>query len=284
MTFVSVNAPAKVNLYLHVTGKRADGYHLLDSLFVFAADGDVVTVGDSDGLTLDITGNYAGSLSNGEDNIVIKAARALAKAAGVEPKAAIGLKKNLPVASGIGGGSTDAAATLKALSRLWNVALPDEKMREIALVLGADVPSCLAAKPVCVSGVGERLTPAPKLPRLCLLLVNPNRPVSTPAVFKSRAPVFTAPAPFTREMTDFAEFVDELKKRRNDLCDAARALEPAVSDVLDALESDPLCRLARMSGSGGTCFGVFESGEDASLCLQRLKKDRADWWFLNTVA
>lgn len=284
MTSVSVNAPAKVNLYLHVTGKRADGYHLLDSLFVFAADGDVVTVRDSDGLTLDMSGDYAAFLSNGEDNIVVKAARALAKAAGVEPKAAISLEKNLPVASGIGGGSTDAAATLKALSRLWNVRLSDEKTMEIALALGADVPSCLAAKPVCVSGVGEKLTPAPELPPLALLLVNPNRPVSTPAVFKSRAPVFTAPAPFTRKMTDFDEFVDELKKRRNDLSDAARALEPAVSDVLDALRADPLCRLARMSGSGGTCFGVFETKGDASSCLQRLKKKHADWWFLNTSA
>ena len=161
---VSVKAPAKINLYLHVTGKRPDGYHLLDSLFAFARDGDVITAKQADGLSLEIIG--APDLSAGEDNIVIKAARKLAAALGIEPNAHLILEKNLPIASGIGGGSTDAAAALKALQVLWKKTLPDEKLYALALELGADVPSCLAGKAVQVSGVGEILTPAPEIPAL----------------------------------------------------------------------------------------------------------------------
>ena len=161
MDFISVKAPAKVNLYLHVTGRRADGYHLLDSLFVFAEDGDVISVRKAEKLSLRIVGPYAGGLSNGEDNIVLKAARALAGVCGTVPDVEIVLEKNLPVASGIGGGSSDAAATLKALMRLWKQDVPAEKLHDVALQLGADVPSCLAAKAVQVSGIGDILVPAP---------------------------------------------------------------------------------------------------------------------------
>ncbi len=282
MTVVRVQAPAKVNLYLHVTGRRADGYHLLDSLFVFAADGDVVTVRESDRLTLDIRGPYADALPGGEENIVLKAARLLAEVCGEKTGAAVTLEKNLPVAAGIGGGSADAAATLKALLKLWNQTVPPAQLHEIALKLGADVPSCLAAKAVQVSGIGEVLTPAPQLPPLFLVLVNPNRPVFTPAVFKAREPVFSDPAPFTEKMTDFDVFIRALAARRNDLSDAACQIEPAVFEVLQALRADPACRLARMSGSGGTCFGLFASAGEASLCCQRIRGNHPDWWVLNT--
>ena len=284
MSIVSIPAPAKVNLYLHVTGRRPDGYHLLDSLFVFTTDGDVISVRDSGTLSLKITGTYAGMLSSTEDNIVLKAARALADAAGVRPEAEITLEKNLPVASGIGGGSADAAATLKALIRLWHLSVPEEKLYEIALKLGADVPSCLASKAVQVSGIGDVLTPAPALPELFILLVNPNKPVSTPAVFKARDPVFSQAHPFTRAETDFDAFVRHLSERHNDLCDAACRLEPSVRSVLDALSADPLCRLAAMSGSGGTCFGLFRRFEDAALCCERMRAVHPEWWFLNTRA
>ncbi len=284
MSVVSVQAPAKVNLYLHVTGRRPDGYHLLDSLFVFTTDGDVVSVRDSETLSLKLTGEYAGVLSLTQDNIVLKAAKALADMAGVRPKAEITLEKNLPVASGIGGGSTDAAATLKALIRLWNLNVPEEKLYEIALKLGADVPSCLASKAVQVSGIGDVLTPAPALPELFVLLVNPNKPVSTPAVFKTRAPVFSKANPFTQDIPDFDCFIKELEARHNDLCDAACRLEPSVRFVLDALSADPLCRLAAMSGSGGTCFGLFPCSGDAALCRERIRAVHPEWWFLNTRA
>ena len=282
MKTISVKAPAKVNLYLHVTGRRDDGYHLLDSLFVFTADGDVVSVQKSDTLSLKIIGPYAESLSVGEENSVLKAARLLADVCAVPAKAAITLEKNLPVASGIGGGSADAAAALKALIRLWNLTISPACLHETALKLGADVPSCLAAKPVQVSGIGEILTPAPELPALFLVLVNSNRPVFTPAVFKTRKPFFSKPAPFTEKMTDFDAFVRALSDRGNDLGEAACKIEPSVGEVLEALRSDPLCRLARMSGSGGTCFGLFPSADEASLCCRNIREKHPDWWVLNT--
>ena len=278
---VSVKAPAKINLYLHVTGKRPDGYHLLDSLFAFAQDGDVVTAEHADGLSLEIIG--APDLSAGEDNIVIKAARKLAAALGIEPNAHLILEKNLPIASGIGGGSTDAAAALKALQVLWKKTLPDEKLYALALELGADVPSCLAGKAVQVSGVGEVLTPAPEIPALPVVLVNPNKPVSTPAVFKTRKPVFSEPMPLTQNCADAAEFIGELKKRHNDLQDAACALEPAVAEVLHVLENQPLCLFSAMSGSGGTCFGLFRTPENAANAAEDIAATHPNWWVKQTA-
>lgn len=278
---VSVKAPAKINLYLHVTGKRPDGYHLLDSLFAFARDGDVITAKQADGLSLEIIG--APDLSAGEDNIVIKAARKLAAALGIEPNAHLVLEKNLPIASGIGGGSTDAAAALKALQVLWKKTLPDEKLYALALELGADVPSCLAGKAVQVSGVGEVLTPAPEIPALPVVLVNPNKPVSTPAVFKTRKPVFSKPMPLTQNCADAAEFIGELKKRHNDLQDAACALEPAVAEVLHVLENQPLCLFSAMSGSGGTCFGLFRTPENAANAAEDIATTHPNWWVKQTA-
>ena len=283
MAVISVQAPAKVNLYLHVTGRRADGYHLLDSLFVFTKDGDVVSVREADDLSLEITGAYAPALSNDENNIVLKAARLLADEEGFVPKARIVLEKKLPVASGIGGGSADAAATLKALISLWNLKISQEKLHKIALRLGADVPSCLVSKAVQVSGIGDILKPAPVFPKLFVLLVNPNKPVSTPAVFKTRAPAFSQPFPFERPMSDFDDFIGELKKRHNDLFEAACQVEPAVGQVIKALEKQPLCRLSRMSGSGGTCFGLFSSAADALSAYETMRLKYPDWWFLNTT-
>ena len=278
---VSVKAPAKINLYLHVTGKRPDGYHLLDSLFAFARDGDVITAKQADGLSLEIIG--APDLSAGEDNIVIKAARKLAAALGIEPNAHLVLEKTLPIASGIGGGSTDAAAALKALQVLWKKTLPDEKLYALALELGADVPSCLAGKAVQVSGVGEVLTPAPEIPALPVVLVNPNKPVSTPAVFKTRKPVFSKPMPLTQNCADAAEFIGELKKRHNDLQDAACALEPAVAEVLHVLENQPLCLFSAMSGSGGTCFGLFRTPENAANAAEDIAATHPNWWVKQTA-
>lgn len=274
----AVLAPAKVNLYLHVVGKRPDGYHLLDSLFVFADCGDVVRVFPSDRLTLEITGPFSAGLPVSQDNTVLKAARALARAADVPAAARIVLEKNLPVASGIGGGSSDAAAVLKALLKLWNLSLPEPELYALALSLGADVPACLKGKAVGVSGIGEILTEAPSLPELSAVLVNPNRPVSTPAVFKKRSGGFSAPEPIAETPADVRAFIGELKRRRNDLTAAAEALEPSVSEVLTALEACPGCSLARMSGSGGTCFGIFEKESDRRACVDRLCRKYPFWW------
>ena len=276
---ISMLAPAKVNLYLHVVGKRTDGYHLLDSLFVFADYGDKITIEPDDHLSLTILNS---DLSCGEDNIIIKATRKLADFLGKEPNVQIVLEKNLPIASGIGGGSTDAAATLLGLIQLWQVQIEKTDLMKIALELGADVPSCIEKIPVQVSGIGEKLAPAPAVPKLPMILVNPNKPVSTPMIFKTRAPVFSEAMPFVEPVKEIDEFIDELKKRHNDLQPTACQIEPAVQDVLNELFACPLTLFNQMSGSGGTCFGLFKTSIDAEKTADLIKSRHPDWWVQTT--
>lgn len=269
-------ALAKVNLFLHIVGKRADGYHLLDSLAVFTAVGDWVTAFPSDTLTLAIEGPFGAGLAGEADNLVLKAARALANACGVAPAARLVLDKHLPVASGIGGGSADAAATLRALSRLWNITLPPSELARIALALGADVPVCLASVPARMGGVGEALQPAPALPECGIVLVNPGVAVATAAVFRSRAPGFSAPAEVPGGWADAQSMAAGLAGTTNDLEPPARALCPEIGDVLDALNAAPGCLLARMSGSGATCFALTATPEAAASLAAQIA--RPGWW------
>jgi 4-diphosphocytidyl-2-C-methyl-D-erythritol kinase len=262
-------APAKVNLFLHVTGRRADGYHLLDSLVVFAAAGDVLRGEVAGGLNLEVQGPFAASLSGEPDNLVLRAARSLGGRG-----ARLVLEKNLPVASGIGGGSADAAAALRLLCRLWKLAPPD--LPGIALALGADVPVCLARRPSRMGGVGERLDVAPRLPRCGLVLVNPGVAVATPEVFRARRGDWSAPAELPRAWPDVAAMASDLQELRNDLEPPAIALQPVIGEVISALATVPGCRLARMSGSGATCFGLFDDPVMASEAAMRLR--RPDWW------
>ncbi len=294
---VAATAPAKVNLYLHVTGRRADGYHLLDSLVAFAGVGDTIDVHSSDRafagvgdtidvrsadrLRLSVSGPFAASVPTGPENLVLKAARALADAAGVDPaRADIRLIKRLPVAAGIGGGSADAAAALKALMALWNVDLEAEHLGELALTLGADVPVCLAGHPACVAGIGEVIAEAPRLPPCWMVLVNPGVELSTPAVFKRREGPFSAEAPLHAPPVDAEELAARLAERRNDLTSAAVSLEPVVGTVLAELDLLPRALLSRMSGSGATCFALFATGEDAELGACRLRREYPDWWIV----
>ena len=276
------SAPAKINLYLHVVGKRADGYHLLDSLFAFAKSGDDVTVGETDGLSQTLGGLYGAKLAADADNSVLKAARLLAQYLGVPAKAQIRLEKNLPVASGIGGGSADAAAALLALNDLWGRRAPMQALREIALKIGADVPACLSDKAVFVSGIGENVEEAPAVPLTPVVLVNPNIALSTPAVFKNRTGGFDKP--MRMETADFApeNFVKALSLRANGLQNAAIALVPEIKTVLNALENRPECLLARMSGSGATCFGVFKNANEADACASALREKHPEWWIFPT--
>ncbi len=273
-----IDAPAKVNLYLHVTGKRADGYHLLDSLIAFAATGDTLELEPAAALSLEVAGPTAIALPAGEENIVLKAAKALAARAGVTTGAAMRLTKRLPVAAGIGGGSADAAAALRGLAQLWGTRLPDSEMMALALRLGADVPVCLAGRPMAVSGVGERMVPAPALPPAWLLLVNPREPLSTPAVFKARTGCFTDPMPLETTPGDAAALAGLLAKRRNDLTQAAVSLVPAVGEALTLIGATPGCLLARMSGSGATCFGLYESEATAQAAARSLAAAKPAWW------
>ncbi len=255
-------ARAKVNLCLHVTGRRADGYHLLDSLVVFAGAADLVSAEPADALTLRITGAQAGTLATEPGNLVLRAARALADAAGVPATAALTLDKRLPVASGIGGGSADAAAALRGLARLWRLDVPAADMLRIATGLGADVPVCVASAPARMRGVGERLDPVPALPPMVVVLVNPGVGVSTPAVFRARDPRWSPPLAIPAGWPDLGAFAGWLAGTSNDLETAALTLCPAVGDVLAFLRALPGCRLARMSGSGATCFGLFDTAPE----------------------
>lgn len=270
---VTETARAKINLTLHVTGQRGDGYHLLDSLVVFADLGDRITVTPAEGLGLTITGPEGAGLTADGDNLVLRAAAAF----GVAKGAAITLDKCLPVASGIGGGSADAAATLVALSRLWQVGLPDAGA---VLRLGADVPVCLAGHPARMEGVGEVVRPLPHaLPAAHLVLVNPRVQVSTPVVFKGLArkdnPPMPAELPRLKSLAELAAF---LMMQRNDLEAPALSVQPVIGQVKAALGGQPGCQLARMSGSGATCFGLFADPLTAAAAARAIRAAHPGWW------
>jgi len=262
-------ARAKINLALHVTGQRQDGYHLLDSLVAFANVGDVVTAEPAETLSLHLTGPFSAGLS-ATDNLVLRAASALHPTYGAH----LTLDKRLPVASGIGGGSADAAATLRALSDLWSVPLPPPSA---LLALGADVPVCLAGHPARMQGIGEHLTPV-TLPPAWVVLANPGVAVPTPQVFAAlqrRQNPELAPLP---ALPDAAALAAYLQTQRNDLQAAACTLAPPVTTTLDALRALPQCLLTRMSGSGATCFGLFAHEADARSASRALQSSQPRWW------
>jgi 4-diphosphocytidyl-2-C-methyl-D-erythritol kinase len=268
-------ARAKVNLWLNVVGRRADGYHLLDTLVAFTDLADRLEISPSDGLSLAIEGPEAAGIAGEADNLVLRAARLLADRAGVAPRAAIRLAKHIPVASGLGGGSADAAAALHALVDLWRVAMPVQELFDIAAALGADVPMCLAGRAALATGVGEILRPAPPLPSCAILLVNPGALLATPEVFAARRGAFSAARPGPAAWSDLDEFVDALAARGNDLTVAAISLQPAIADVLDALRQGDGVRYAAMSGSGATCFALYDTVEAARRAAARLPDP---WW------
>ncbi|MSP00519.1 MAG: 4-(cytidine 5'-diphospho)-2-C-methyl-D-erythritol kinase [Acetobacteraceae bacterium] len=269
-------APAKVNLFLHVTGKRADGYHLLDSLAVFAGLADHLTFAPSDALFLRVTGPFAGSLPSESDNLVLRAARLLATECGAQPNGALTLDKRIPVASGVGGGSADAAAVLRLLCRAWGVTPTFAVLDRVATSLGADIPVCLRNRPMRMGGVGERLTPAPSIPECGLALVNPGIPLATVSVFRAWAGGFSSEAILPNGWDNAAAMAASLSGLRNDLEAPAVVLVPAIQQVLCAIRETPGCLLARMSGSGATCFGLFASTAAAQAAAAQLT--RPGWW------
>ncbi len=267
-------ARAKINLALHVTGRREDGYHLLDSIVAFAGCGDRITVSRAAETSLNICGPFAQALADTGDNIVLRALSLFDP----DIRVRIDLEKNLPVASGIGGGSADAAAVLRAVSRLCAVPLPavDQVLR-----LGADVPVCLVQKPVRMQGIGELLTPL-DLPQLHAVLVNPGVGVAT-------GPVFGALESWTNpaiemggaDLTDAPGAIEWLASLRNDLQPSAVEQAPVIRDVLAALRSDG-ADLSRMSGSGATCFGLFAEADAATSAADSLRESHPDWWVCPT--
>lgn len=275
---ISEAAPAKVNLALHVTGRRADGYHLLDTLVVFTGAGDRIRVmpAAADGFT--VAGPFGPDVPADGANLVLKARDLLRGIAGGRAfPVSVELEKDLPVASGVGGGSSDAAAALRALARLWDVPLSAVELANAALRLGADLPMCLAARTLRAQGIGETLTPAAGLPALDMVLVNPGVAVATPAVFgqlRSRDNPPLGPLPAA---AGFAALAGWLAAARNDLEAPAVAVAPQIATVLAALRQSGAA-LARMSGSGATCFGLYPSPQDAARAAEKIAAGQPSWY------
>jgi 4-diphosphocytidyl-2-C-methyl-D-erythritol kinase len=268
-------ARAQINLYLHVVGRRDDGYHLLDSLVCFAELGDELAIAPAEELSLEIDGPFGPVLAGG-DNLVLAAARLLDAKKG----AALRLTKQLPVAAGIGGGSADAAAALVGLCRLRDCPMPEASR---LLSLGADLPVCLSQGPSFVGGIGEEIAPAPALPRAYLLLVNPRRPLPTPQVFRGFSGPFSKPARWHEPPADAAALAGMLAERSNDLTGPAMAVLPEIADLLDAIHAAPGCLLARMSGSGATCFGLFAEAEEVAKAAAAIQATQPLWWVRATA-
>lgn len=282
-------APAKVNLFLHITGKRDDGYHLLESLVCFTAIGDVLTgeLRSDDKITLSITGPMAADLSADDtnENLVMRAARVLQAESGTPQGADLTLDKRLPIASGIGGGSADAAATIRLLCEMWKLDLDAKTLSRIALSLGADVPVCLFGKTCLMSGIGEQITELPDLPSIPIVLINPGKAVSTPEIFKARAEDDFSPTGVWDSQQCFqsgAALADALSECGNDLTLPATGILPEICDVLNALAREEGCLLARMSGSGATCFGIYDTTDQAERAANAIAAQNPDWWISPT--
>ena len=284
-------APAKLNLYLHITGRRPDGTHTLDSLVAFAGLADRVTLAESAdqsgaqsaAFALAISGPFKAGLSGGEDNLALRAARALAAAAGGRPGGAlrITLEKNIPVAAGLGGGSADAAAVLAGLASLWRVdgSLP----ARVAAKLGADVAVCLGSRPTFMAGIGAALGPAVALPAAGVVLVNPGVALTTASVFRAYDALGQADGDRPRPALDPAPedaraLALALKGTANDLTPGALTLAPAIADLLAVIGAAEGCRLARMAGSGATCFGLFDDAAAARAAAESINDKGRDWW------
>jgi len=271
-------APAKINLFLHVGDKRADGYHALQSLVVFTRAGDELAFAAADTLSLVIDGPFGAGLSAGADNLIVKAAQALPGA----KTAAIALTKNLPVASGIGGGSADSAATLRGLNALWNLGLDTAALQKIGATLGSDVPVCITCRPQWMEGRGEIVTALPPLPQLPIVLVNPGVGVSTGKVFAAMGARHGVDLPLPPQFADAAALIAYLKTTANDMEAPARSLAPVIGEVLDFIAGQGAL-LTRMSGSGATCFGLFDSDTAASRAADAIHAAHPQWWAVATT-
>lgn len=274
-------ARAKINLSLRVPGRRADGYHEVESLVTFADVGDVLFASPEDELSLSVTGPFAAQLAGEPENLVLRAAMALRSFTGLPRGARLILEKNLPVASGIGGGSADAAAALRALIRLGDIEIDEANLLHMAIELGADVPVCLQSRTAMMRGIGERITPVEKLPAFWMVLANPSITISTTEIFqKLNAPSLNAHThnDVVPDFKNFESLLDWLKRNPNDLQASAISIAPVIADVLWVLDETTNCRLARMSGSGATCFALFAREEEARSAALKLRSAEPNWW------
>jgi 4-diphosphocytidyl-2-C-methyl-D-erythritol kinase len=274
---ITENAPAKINLALHVRARRADGYHELETMFAFLADGDRLCIAPALANNFTVTGPFSAGLAGEGDNLVTRALAGFSDIFGVPGPLAITLDKHLPVASGIGGGSADAAATLRGLARLSGVAVDDPRLFSLAEQLGADVPACLLGKSAIGTGKGEHLAPVGGVSNMPVLLVNPGIAVSTAAVFRAWDGVDRGAMPMAGTL------IERAIAARNDLAPPAMAAAPVIGEVVGALSAMPGVVLARMSGSGATCFALFETNDQRAAAAHRLGVARPEWWLLEST-
>lgn len=275
-------AKAKINLDLRICGRRDDGYHDLDSLVVFADLGDELVLQPSDRLMLEIEGPFANDLDHHQDNLVCRAVLKLAKSLGRQPDVAITLTKNLPVSSGIGGGSADAAATLRGLARLWGLPMTVGDLMPIGRELGADVAVCLTSCPVRMTGIGDCLAPLDLHEPLWILLANPGTPLPTSNVFNALNDI-SGERPDEWPLGQAMSFDEALRSSVNDLQAPAIGIAPGIQHVLKAISEEVNCQLARMSGSGATCFGLFRDSDTLTRAASSLRGQHPDWWIAASV-
>ncbi|MGZ9097456.1 MAG: 4-(cytidine 5'-diphospho)-2-C-methyl-D-erythritol kinase [Micavibrio sp.] len=282
---ITVFAPAKINLYLHVARLREDGYHDIDSLAVFADIGDRILIEPANDFTLLINGPFAGAFTAKEtdsspssSNLVTRAVWEIARAARRDPKFRITLTKNLPLASGLGGGSSDAAATIWGLMNLWSIPITTPLLPELMADLGADIPACLRCAPVQMSGIGDILDLAPDLPEIPVVLVNPGKHCPTAGVFRRFIGPMRGEVTIPEHLSSYDALIDFLTRRDNDLTPAATELVPDISQILNAFAEQKNCGLSRMTGSGATVFGLFEHMEDAKESAEAISLANPRWW------
>ena len=283
-TVVYKEARAKINLSLLITGRKSDGYHTLDSIIFFVSFCDRLSFRIDQELSLEISGPLSDSLENGKNNLIMQAAKAFKRECKLNTGVAISLEKNIPVSAGLGGGSANAAVTLLALNELYNTGLTFESLAEIGLTIGADVPVCLFGGTARVQGIGENIQPFVFPHKLGVVLINPGVPISTARVFSRFNSGFSKfmPENTLSELSAMKNF-SSFTALRNDLEFPATQLCPEISRVLEALRSEADCIFSGLSGSGPTCFGLFQTSEEAKRAAKRLKQQNTNWWLRATA-
>lgn len=278
----NVFAPAKINLFLHILGKRKDGYHKLESLVAFADAGDIIEIEEADSFSFEIRGSFSRNFENqsgyiDDDNLVVRAARMLSQIVDKPLNLNIRLVKNLPLSSGLGGGSSDAAACVWALQQFWNLPKHEAYLDPLLLKLGADVPVCYRCQPSIMRGIGEDLSPAPDMPEIPILIINPNQPCCTAHVFSHHNKAYKNPTAFPKRFSDAFDLVDFLNSTSNDLHQPALQVVPEIENVLRNLNGHDGMLFNRMSGSGASCFGLFETHKQCERAADEIKSDNPDW-------
>jgi 4-diphosphocytidyl-2-C-methyl-D-erythritol kinase len=274
-----IPAPAKINLSLHITGKRADGYHLLDSLVAFTEFGDELEFSEAPDVSLAVKGEFSHELAqDSANNLVLKAAVALRETMSVSDGVHITLSKAIPVGAGLGGGSADAAAVLHELCRFWELKISDTALNEIALRLGSDVPVCLHSRMAYMRGIGEQITPLPLSANIWIVLVNPKQPLLTKAVFGNYSGTFSPEGKIAGSIDSFEALLAAMEDSHNALEKPAIGLLPVIQTILDTIKATEGCRIARMSGSGATCFGLYASEAQAQAACKSIQSKQPGWW------